>query len=217
LKYLVHNQHAQKKLRDALHSSYPDARKQSRRPTLEEILRTNIPYVDAVIDETLRCAWVLPLIMRQALVDTQILGKPIPKGTTLVLFGMGPGLTMPALKLDDEESQKSVEAFRNKVGSFDENNMDEFLPERWLKTTVNKSGQEETVFNANAGPTMGFGHGPRSCFGRRMATAEIKIFLTLVIWSFEMLPLGPKLWNMDESLGLTRHPKDVNLKLRRCT
>lgn len=212
----MHNQHAQKKLRDALHSVYPDARQQSRLPTCAEILRTNSPYVDAVIEETVRCASVVSLIMRQAVVDTQVLGKPIPKGTTLILFGMGPGLTMPALKLNDEKSQQSVEAFRSKVGSFDEDTVCDFLPERWLKTTINESGQEETVFNANAGPTMGFGHGPRSCFGRRMATAEIKIFLTLVVWSFELLPLGPKLGNMEETIGFTRHPTNVYLKLRKC-
>jgi cytochrome P450 len=213
--YLVQSQDTQKKLRDALHAIYPEARQQSRRPSLDEILKTTNPFFEAVVEETLRCGMVLPLVMRQAVVDTQILGTPIPKGTSVMMFGMGPGLTVPSVKMNDKSSQERLEAFRQNVGSFDEHNLGDFVPERWLKTTMTKDGQEETVFNPNAGPAMAFGQGPRGCFGKRMALVEIKIFLTLVIWSFEMLPLGPNLSGLKETLGFTRYPTNVYLKLRK--
>ncbi|KAH6670865.1 cytochrome P450 [Plectosphaerella plurivora] len=215
MKYLVQNQEAQKKLRDSLHAMFPEARKQNRPPTLEEILKTNHHYVDAVIEESLRCSMVLPLNMRQAVADTQILGIHIPKGTSIMVFGMGPGMTMPPLKLDDKKAQDDLEAFRGKVRTFDENNMGEFLPERWLKTVKHEQGREETVFDANSGPAMAFGQGPRGCFGKRMAMLQIKVFLTLVFWSFELLPVGEKLSAMDQTLSLTRYPTNVYLKLRK--
>lgn len=215
MKYIAQNQDAQSKLRQALHEVYPDARKQSRLPTLEEILKTQHPYVDAFIEETLRLSGVLPLSMRQATVDTQILGYQIPKGTSVMFFGMGPGMTMPALSLDDKAMTEKLHAFRQKVGAFEEKSIAEFHPERWLKTAKGPDGKDEEVFNAHAGPAMAFGHGPRSCFGKRMAMAQIKIVLALVVWSFELLPLGPKLGGMDDTVNFTRVPNYVYLKLRK--
>jgi cytochrome P450 len=89
LKFLSDNQSCQSKLQRILRQSYQYANTENRNPTCHEISQTHIPYLDCVIEETLRLCRTTGGVQRQALVDTEILGHKIPKGTDVFLMGNG--------------------------------------------------------------------------------------------------------------------------------
>jgi cytochrome P450 len=64
-------------------------------------------------------------------------------------------------------------------------------------------------FNANAGPTMPFGVGPRACFGRKLAYVQMKIFLVLVVWNFEIGDVGSDKLSRFDAMDTTTHKPKV--------
>lgn len=121
----------------------------------------DIPYLEAVIAETLRMATIICAHARVARVDTQILGYPIPKGTDVFFAINGPGFISPALSVDESQrSQTSQEDKMNNV-AWEDAGINVFEPGRWIE----KRADGTEVYNPRAGPTMPFGAGPRSCFG----------------------------------------------------
>lgn len=79
------------------------------------------------------------------------------------------------------ESSRAAATARTRVGTWNPQDVKEFKPERWLEM---EDGKE--VFNAQAGPMLGFGLGPRGCFGRRLAYLELRLVLVLILWNFEL-------------------------------
>ncbi|KAM0425749.1 hypothetical protein ACHAPT_008997 [Fusarium lateritium] len=215
-KYLTDDQRSQSLLRKALYEAYPQAVTENRVPTVDEITKNqHVTYLDAVIEEALRHSRPGAITLRQALCDTQILGVPIPKGTTIGLMASGPGIMTPSIEVDYAKRSEMSRAHMKKVPAFDNANITEFIPERWLKTQKTDSGEEETVFDPNSGPAQGFGLGPRGCFGKKLAYIELRIFFTVVFWKFKMNPVKPELARQEESVTLTRMPKHVYLKLEK--
>lgn len=147
-----------------------------------------------------------------ATVDTVVLGRRIPKGTTVMMLGNGPGYVGPPVgEVPEEMRSESCRAAKGRTGSWNSTDIGAFKPERWL--VEQDDGSLE--FNATAGPLLTFGLGPRGCFGRRMAYLELKIFLVLLAWNFELLGLPPHL-NTDDAVDkLTHQPKECYLRLRK--
>jgi hypothetical protein len=85
LKYLTANQDVQSKLRMALRSQFNQAYDAGKNPSVQEIVGANIPYLDAVIEEGGRIRHVGGSLVRMAVVDTELLGFHIPKGTDVFL------------------------------------------------------------------------------------------------------------------------------------
>ncbi|KAF5023423.1 hypothetical protein F66182_4523 [Fusarium sp. NRRL 66182] len=212
-KYLIDDQRVQAILREAIQKALPDAAKERRLPTADEIANSHIPYLDAVIEEILRHARVAAVTMRQAMTDTEILGVHIPKGTTIGFLSNGPGLMMPRIPVDSSKQSEAALAHSKRVGLFYDADITEFVPERWLKTRTSETGEEETVFDPHSGPSQAFGLGPRACFGRKLAYLEIRMYFTMALWEFEWKPIKPELATHEESITLTRTPKHVYVKL----
>ena len=102
VKLMAQHQAVQSRLRSALRASF-SSRLPPSHPTLTSrdavtpsqdphdlpsssaIIDADIPYLDAVIQETLRVGAPAGRLGRQATVDTTILGCPIPKGTNVLL------------------------------------------------------------------------------------------------------------------------------------
>ncbi|KAI1036032.1 hypothetical protein LB504_011390 [Fusarium proliferatum] len=213
MKYLTANQRVQLLLREAIWNAHTQATNDNRVPTAEEILKAHIPYLDAVIEEMLRHSRVAPVTLRQATTDTQILGRFIPKGTTVGFLGNGPGVMMPSIPVNTGKRSEAALAHMERTQLFDEQDLAQFVPERWLTTTVDGEGEEETAFDPQKRPSQAFGLGPRGCFGKKLAYIEIKIFLTLFFWTFKLGSIKPELATEDEMLALTRSPKNVHVKL----
>lgn len=212
-------QDSQANLRHALRSAHTDASAENRLPTIEEIVRVPIPWLDAVVEETLRLSKTLPILLRQATCDTEVMGFGIPKGTHLILVSGGPSIVSPAIPVDEEKRADRVQSTKWRHGEWDPEDVGVFKPERWLATKTAEKGdgatEEGLSFNPMAGPNLAFSGGPRGCFGRRLATLELRVVVTMLVWAFEFQPL-PSPYDTLESIDLmTSIPRDCYLRLKR--
>ncbi|KAL5592998.1 hypothetical protein FOBRF1_012100 [Fusarium oxysporum] len=212
VKFLTDNPTCQDTLRSNLRLYLSAAFKDKRPPTYQEILSTRIPYLEAVVEETLRLAITIPVVERQCTQDTVILGRTIPKGTYIFMPSYGPSFTEPAFNIDKQlRSQSALSALeKNGERSWPEDNMDSFQPERWLS----KGDDGQSQFNSSAGPTLPFGLGKRGCFGQRLAYLEMKLVISLIVWSFEFQVCPEDLSSYEDYLGMTRMPKYCYIKLK---
>ncbi|KAL6875158.1 cytochrome P450 [Trichoderma novae-zelandiae] len=214
-KYMTAHQSIQARLRDALRQAHFEAYRDSRLPTMKEICDTPVPYLDAVIEETLRHAAVASLIVRTSTCDTQILGYRIPKGTDILLPLVGPSITEPAVPVRESARSPESQEARDQIPYWGED-VSEFKPERWLKRAAkNAAGGDEgdEVFDQYAGPTLAFSAGPRQCFGRRLAYMKLRTVMTLLMWNFELQPLDEALNTPDIIEILVNLPEDCYVKL----
>ncbi|KAK8051432.1 cytochrome P450 [Apiospora rasikravindrae] len=191
VKYMSRYQGAQAKLRASLEAAFPTPLQNDQLPTVEEILDADIPYLDAAMEETLRLS-TITTVARQAVVDTEILGCRIPKGTQIA-----------TQNLLYERPVAVPEGLRSETSRAD------FVPERWLVPGDNG----ETAFDAYALPRTAFGDGPRGCFGRRLAMHELKIMMTLTTLCFKFAPLPEDLDNMRANETLFRKPVNCFARL----
>ena len=124
--------------------------------------RQNLPFTRACQLELMRYASVIPMTMEHtAMVDSEILGHKIPKGTEVYvnLFGL-------------HHSEKYWE----KPWKFN--------PARFL----DDEGQLVTSDHINRKRLLPFGTGPRVCIGQTFAMSRIFIFVTSLIQKFEIRP-----------------------------
>ncbi|RDA93724.1 hypothetical protein CP533_0213 [Ophiocordyceps camponoti-saundersi (nom. inval.)] len=205
VKQMTRHQDIQSRLRRAIHAGHPEALSQSRLPTVEEVVSASVPYLDAVLEESLRCASVATLIVRKATCDTQILGYPIPSGTDVIISLTGPSMTEPALPIPETLRSEACRAAKDRVPAWGDD-VAEYRPERWLK---------DGAFDPQAGPSLAFSSGPRQCFGRKQAYLKLRTTVTLLTWSFAFEGIDEALdgWGMTERL--VNLPKDCYVSLRR--
>ncbi|RFU78086.1 cytochrome p450 [Trichoderma arundinaceum] len=213
VKFLADNPKAQSTLREALYSQFADARAAGRPPTVEEITSKQVPWLEATIEESLRCSATAPTIDRMALVDTQILGYRIPKGTVVSQPCSGPSITAPAFEIDEAlRSPTSLVARRQGVvpPNWNREGISLWNPERWL--VKHADGQLE--FNPKAGPQVAFGLGTRGCYGKRLTYVESRILLTLLVWNFELLQCAPEISRYTAKMTTANAPRDCFIHLR---
>ena len=181
-------------------------------PSVEEISHTAIPYLDAVIEEILRCAGTISIVDRQCTQDTTLLGHHIPKGTTVLMANRGHSFTEPGFIVDEKQRSPSSQAAARERGvrRWEAEGMDAFSPERWL---VKDEKTSDMVYDSTAGPTMPFGLGMRGCFGRKLAYIELRIFVTLIVWNFELMKCAEGLSGYDAVDELTHKPRQCFVKL----
>lgn len=162
LRFMESNQAVQSELRALLRAAFPGPEP----PTVNEILQTQIPYLDGACEEGLRLAGTAKANLRQAIVDTEILGCPIPKGTEVFLnlhINRQPAPVDEAKR--SHSSQEAASRHGDGLQGPAGRDLDRFDPKRWL--VKDESGQE--VFNPFALPNLAFGGGYRGCFGKSFA------------------------------------------------
>ncbi|CAK45415.1 uncharacterized protein An08g03780 [Aspergillus niger] len=124
--------------------------------TLEAVAKRT-PYLNAVISEALRFFPPIPVgFIRR-----------VPKGGETVSGYWIPEGTI--LSVSHYAAYHSERNFRDP---------DSWVPERWL-------GDERYV-NDKRAAFQPFSFGPRSCLGRNLAYAEMRLILAKMVWSFEM-------------------------------
>lgn len=124
-----------------------------------------MPYLNGVIQEVLRLYPTVPMTGREAIRDTTVAGKKIPKGTTIALC------------------PQSV----NRSYEFWGETADNFLPERWIDT--DKEGKQ--VPNKHGGASTNFAqitflHGPRACIGKDFAKSEFRCAVAGLFGQFQL-------------------------------
>jgi cytochrome P450 len=213
VKHIAFAREAQATLRTHLQAAYPVAMAEKRNPTVDEIIKVQIPYLDAVIEEMSRTAQLFNGSIRTATVDTTLLGYHIPKGTEVFMMQNGPGYMSPPIPVDDSKRSESSINAKNLVGQWtpDEQDMKAFRPERWLTRGAN--GKDE--FDSQAGPHLAFGLGPRGCYGRRLAYLQMRIVLVMMIWNFEFKETPAAVSSWAAANRLARHPQQCYVQLER--
>ncbi|KAI0485716.1 cytochrome P450 monooxygenase [Xylaria cf. heliscus] len=212
LKYLSDHPTAQSDLRSELRSAFPAAWVGKRNPTIQEITSTSIPYLDATMEETLRCCGTAPVVDRVAMNDTELLGHRIPKGTVVTCLVTGPSMMTPPFDIDisrrNPSSQLAIKEGRQRA--WDPQDISAFNPSRWLKRC---SSEEGFKFDPASGPQLAFGLGTRGCYGKRLVYLEMRIVLTLIFWNFELLECPSGLSGYHSKLITTNEPTQTYVRL----
>lgn len=113
----------------------------------------NMPFLKAVVKETLRLHPVFNETIRTLPEDLVISGYKLPAGTTVMILNYVMG--------------RDPDLF---------NKPEQFLPERWLK-----SSKDNTFHKFGSLP---FGFGRRMCLGRRLAELELHVLLFHLVLNF---------------------------------
>jgi cytochrome P450 len=101
-----------------------------------------LPYLNAVLNETMRIFPPVPLTLREAAHDTTIQGAFVPAGTTVVICPWAVNTSTHLWGADARE----------------------FNPDRWLGTGRANTGGADSNYAITT-----FLHGPRSCIGKEFA------------------------------------------------
>lgn len=199
MKILADNQLSQAKLRRQLYAAYAEAHAEKRQPTVMEIIEKPAPFLDAFLEECLRVAKTIPTILREAMEDVNILGHPVPKGTGIIIYNHGPGGQVePGFGIPESARSNTSQDTKDRIGEWNPDDIHKFRPERWLQRCSGKLGDDNGEFegieyNANAGPFLTFGGGPRGCFGKKLAYMELKMVLAMLVWNFDFEECPPEL------------------------
>ncbi|OMO70116.1 Cytochrome P450 [Corchorus olitorius] len=129
---------------------------------LEESDVENLPYLKAIVKETLRLHPGGPLVVRESTEDCTIGGYDIPGGTTLFV-------NVWALGKDPKQWENPLE----------------FKPERFLSNEWRQGKQQLLDLRGHNFNLLPFGSGRRSCPGASLALAVVPAVLGIVIQCFD--------------------------------
>lgn len=121
----------------------------------------HMPYLNAVCNESLRYYPPAPISARVSAVDTTICGRPVPKGTRVMVV--------------PQAINRSRELWGPDAGRFD--------PDRWLPRFEGDKGAASGHAASNYA-FLTFFHGPRSCIGQGFAKAEFACLLATWVGRF---------------------------------
>ncbi|XP_070208907.1 cytochrome P450 2F5-like isoform X2 [Littorina saxatilis] len=153
--YLVHNPHAARRIQTEI-----DTRLGERTPTLQN--KSDLPYVQAAVLETLRLASTAPLgVPHRTTDDVSMDGFTIPKGATVFANSV--------LFHHDPETYADPHAFK---------------PERFL----DDEGQLLPASHPLRQSLMPFGVGKRACPGESFAKSRVFLYVTTLLQHFDILP-----------------------------
>ncbi|KAF9534060.1 cytochrome P450 [Crepidotus variabilis] len=141
-------------------------------PTMDEL--NALPYLDAVVHETLRLHTPVTSTIRIAAQDDIMpLGKPVlgRNGEMIdrILIKKGQTMLLPILAINRAESIWGEDARQ-------------FKPERW---TESKNPESVSTIPGVWGNLMTFIGGPRACIGYRFSLVEMKALLFTLVRAFE--------------------------------
>jgi cytochrome P450 len=144
-----------------------------------------LPYLNAVLNETMRIFPPVPLTLRETAHDTTIQGHFIPAATTVVICPW------------------AINTSEHLWGS----DAKEFNPDRWLGAGRANTGGADSNYAITT-----FLHGPRSCIGKDFAKAEFACLIAALVGRFEVeFEKGD--WELKIQGGITARPKD-GLRIR---
>lgn len=149
---LAKNPEKQEKLRTEILNIMP-----TKDTELSEDNMKQLPYLRAVIKESLRYYPNSTGTFRNTSVDGSLSGYHIPKGTFVIINSN--------LLMKDERYYTRP---------------NEFLPERWLR-----DGDKRKI-DVNPFTFMPFGFGPRSCIGKRLVDAELEVSIATLMRNFKI-------------------------------
>ncbi|KAL4961883.1 cytochrome P450 [Aspergillus stella-maris] len=180
----------QEKLRAEIRAAIPSSTHPITHSDLEPL-----PLLNGVCQEVLRLYPTVPATIREAVRDTTVAGKHVPKGTKLVLCPYA----------------------INRSPEFWGGDGDEFRPERWVDTDATTG---ERSVNNNGGAATNYAqitflHGQRSCIGKDFARAELRCAVAGVVGAFEFAMQDPKQEIHIAGAVTTKPVEGMHLMMRR--
>ena len=148
-----------------------------------------LPLLNAICSETLRLYPTVPITIRRSMKPTTLLGRPIPRGTDIILC---PWATNRLPQLWGPDAEK-------------------FKPERW----ISEDGKPNYTGGVDSNYAfMTFLHGPRQCIGQGFARAELRCLLAAFVGRYEW-SLGMKEEDVVPGGVITIKPRNgLMLKLK---
>ncbi|KAJ7227219.1 cytochrome P450 [Mycena pura] len=183
--HLAKDQDIQEKLRAEILAANLDLEQNDAAKLYEDLMA--LPYLDAVVRESLRLHSPVSMLQRRANADTTIpLWKPIigvdgtevtalnvPKGTDFILV-------IPSAHRDPEIWGEDAS---------------EYKPERWLSPLPDSVG--DAALPGVYFQLLPFGGGFKACIGFKYAELQMKVMLYSFLSAFKLDPTNDKLvWNM---------------------
>ncbi|KAK9766910.1 hypothetical protein K7432_003661 [Basidiobolus ranarum] len=158
---------------------------------IEKVLsspETHLPFVNAIIQESLRVHSVGPALKVNALKDHDIQGLKISKGTELFLL----------TRVATLRSWPTADPFR-------------FNPEQWL----GENGESESQIKTMNQLGLAFGFGPRVCPGRHLAETELAVLISLITTNFRLsfLSIPPSEEPIMEKVLFTAYPANMHIRI----
>ena len=211
IRRLVTHPEQQSRVRESLRLTYPAAWRERPPPTVTELIKVQSPHLNAFIEETLRCDTPVANIMVMTREDTTVLGHHVPRDTRVFLNLTGPSINQTSVPVAETDRQTTSRMHKPVVGceNWDSAAPDEFRPERWLKNGPGST----VVFDSAAGPTLAFSAGNRGCWGKRLGYLELRIVLSLLVWSFEF-GISEKYSNWETVDSLVSAPKACIVRMK---
>ncbi|CEJ61736.1 Putative Cytochrome P450 monooxygenase [Penicillium brasilianum] len=179
----------QTRLRTEIRTKIPSATHPITHADLE-----SLPLLNGVCQEVLRLYPTVPVTIREAICNTTVAGKHVPRGTRLILCPYA----------------------INRAPIFWGEHGEEFLPERWIDT--DKAGNQ--IPNNNGGASTNFAqitflHGQRACIGKDFARAELRCAVAGVVGRFAFEMQDPKQEIHIAGAVTTKPVEGMNLKMWR--
>ncbi|KAJ8120365.1 hypothetical protein ONZ43_g2909 [Nemania bipapillata] len=154
---LAKDQSLQDKIRSEVRHALPGGLEVVNPSDLVTILES-LPYLNGLMNESLRLYPTIPMTMRVAIRDTSLGGQMIPKGV--------------AVAISLWQMNRSPELWGPEA--------DECQPERWIT-----SGKPNSHGGANSNyDFLTFLSGPRSCIGQGFARAEMRCIIACMLLAF---------------------------------
>ncbi|PPR87319.1 hypothetical protein GOBAR_AA33369 [Gossypium barbadense] len=149
---------------------------------LEESDISNLPYLQAIVKETLRLHPGGPLVVRESTEDCVIGGYEIPEGTRLFV-------NVWALGRDPNQWENPLE----------------FLPERFLSEEWRQGKNQFLDVRGQHFSLLPFGSGRRSCPGASLALQAVPTVLGIMVQCFDwkVRDGANGTVNMEEKAGMT--------------
>ncbi|ORY00332.1 cytochrome P450 [Basidiobolus meristosporus CBS 931.73] len=158
---------------------------------IEKVLNSpdiHLPFVNAIIQESLRIHSVAPVFQFSALKDHDIQGLKISKGTEIFLL----------TRVATLRSWPTADPFR-------------FNPEQWL----GENGESESQIKTMNKLGLAFGFGPRVCPGRHLAETELIVLTSLIVASFQLslISTPPAEEPVMEKQIFTMYPANLRIRI----
>ena len=146
---------------------------------------SQLPFVEAFANETMRLKPIGPFFPMETNEDVELLDYRIPKATPLIVL------------------TRHIATNSANFGA-----PEQFNPARWLKPNETDTGPHNTQ------AFLPFGTGPRFCPGRNLALAEIKMALAMLCRNFD-LTLSDPTKAVEEKLAFAMLPINLTVRLSR--
>ncbi|KAL2846866.1 cytochrome P450 [Aspergillus pseudoustus] len=179
----------QERLRAEIRAAIPSAKHPVTSSDLE-----SLPILNGVCQEVLRLYPTVPTTIREAVRDSTLAGKHIPKGTKIILAPYAINRS-PEFWVDGNE----------------------FRPERWIDTDP-KTGEQSVNHTGGASTNFAqitFLHGQRSCIGKDFARAELRCAVAGVVGRFAFEMQDPNQEIHIAGAVTTKPVEGMHLKMRR--